>query len=306
MNWFLISLLGPLLYALTNYIDKILLEKYFKESGIGTILLFSSLISIFALPIFFVIDKTVLDVNIVNILILAVKGILGVGVLWCYLIALKNEEASVVIVFYQLVPVFGGILGYFFLNEVLTLMQLISMAIIILGTTIISFEIDSDNHFKLRKQTVVPMLAASLFWAIGGVIFKLVALEENLWRSLFWEHVMLVLVGIIIYLTISSYRKNFISALKNNSKNILSLNFLNEFIYISGNVAVSYAYLLAPIALVLLSESFQPIFVLIIGIILTIFFPKLATEKIRAKHIWQKIIAICLTGIGTYLLLFYK
>ncbi len=307
MSWFFIALIGPFLYALTNYIDKILLEKYFKESGIGTILLFSSLISMFALPIFLIIDNTVLDVNIINILILALKGTLGVGVLWFYLMALKNEEASVVIVFYQLVPVFGAILGYFFLGEILTKMQVISMAIIILGTMIISFEIDSDNHFRLRKKnTIIPMIGASLFWATGGVIFKSVALKENLWRSLFWEHVMLVLVGIIIFIFVRSYRNSFILALKNNSKNILSLNIINEFIYISGNVAVAYAYLLAPIGLVLLTESFQPIFVLIIGVILTALFPKIITEKMQAKHLWQKVIAISITALGTYLLLFYK
>ena len=43
MQWFFIALIGPLMYALTNHIDKILLEKYFKNGGIGTILLFNSL-----------------------------------------------------------------------------------------------------------------------------------------------------------------------------------------------------------------------------------------------------------------------
>lgn len=307
MSWFFIALVGPLLYALTNYIDKILLEKYFKKSGIGTVLIFSSLSCVFALPFFWLMDRTVLDVSFVNILILAVKGMLGVGVLWCYLIALRDEEASVVIVFYQLVPVLASILGYFVLGEVLTRMQLLAMAIIILGTTIIAFEIDPGNHFKLRKKsTIIPMLGAAFFWALGGTIFKFVALEENLWRSLFWENIMFVLVGICIFIFIRSYRESFISAFKSNSKNILSLNVLNESIYISGNVAVAYAYLLAPVGLVLLTESFQPIFVLIIGVILTIFFPKVVVEKIEAKHIWQKIIAIGLTGIGAYLLLFYK
>ena len=41
---------------------------------------------------------------------------------------------------------------------------------------------------------------------------------------------------------------------------------------------------------------------LIIGIFLTIFFPKLTVEKIKARHLWPKIIAITITGIGTYLL----
>ncbi len=306
MSWFFIAIIGPFLYAVTNYIDKILLEKYFKQGGVGALLLFSSLISIFALPFLFIVDPTVLDVNFSNIIILIIKGILSVGVLWCYLIALNNDETSVVIVFYQLVPVIGSILGYFFLGELLTQNQIISMAIIILGTTIISFEIDLDNNFHLRKKTIIPMLFASVFWAIGSVIFKSVALEENLWRSLFWEHLVIVIVGLCIFIFITSYRKNFISLIKSNSRKILSLNVLNEFLYISGNVVVSFAYLLAPIGLVLLSESFQPIFVLIIGIILTIFFPNLTTEKIKAKHIWQKILAIGLTGIGTYMLLFYK
>ena len=40
----------------------------------------------------------------------------------------------------------------------------------------------------------------------------------------------------------------------------------------TGHWISSYAYLLAPIALILLTESFQPIFVFAAGIFLTIFF----------------------------------
>ncbi|KKP87638.1 MAG: hypothetical protein UR91_C0043G0005 [Candidatus Nomurabacteria bacterium GW2011_GWC2_35_8] len=302
MIWFFIALIGPFLYALTNHIDKILLEKYFKESGVGTLILFSSLASVFVLPFLFLADRTILNVSGINILFLAVVGILSVLILWCYLLALKNDEASIVIVFYQLVPVFGSILGYFVLGEILTQLQLIAMALIILGTTVISFEIDSENKLKLRRKTILPMLAAAFFWALESVIFKAVALEENIWRSLFWAHFMLLLVGIFIFIFIRSYRINFLLAIKNNSKEILSLNFLNEFLYILGNIAVAFAYLLAPIGLVLLTESFQPIFVLTVGIFLTVFFPKISVEKIHAKHLWPKIIAICITGIGTYLL----
>lgn len=302
MIWFFIALIGPFLYALTNHIDKILLDKYFKESGVGTLLLFSSLLSALALPFLFLADRTVLSVSGTNILVLSVVGILNVLVLWCYLIALNNEEASVTVVFYQLVPVFGGIMGYFILGEILSQIQIIAMATIILGTTIISFEVDTENKFKLRRKTVLPMLAAAFFWAFESVIFKAVALEENLWRSLFWEHLMLVFVGVIIFVFMRSYRANFLSAIRNNSKAILSLNIANESLYILGNITVAFAYLLAPIGLVLLTESFQPIFVLAIGIFLTIFFPKITAEKIQAKHVLQKVIAICITGIGTYLL----
>lgn len=305
MTWFFIALIGPFLYALTNHIDKILLEKYFKEGGVGTLLLFSSLLSALALPFLFLADTSVLSVSVSNIGILAFVGVLNVLVLWCYLLALKDEEASIAVVFYQLVPVFGYILGYFILDEVLTPLQLTAMAIIILGTSIISFEIDAENRFKLRRNTIFLMLGAALFWALESVIFKAVALEETLWRSLFWEHLMLAVVGIFIFTFIRSYRRHFVTALRRNSKGILSLNVANESLYMLGNIAFSIAYLMAPIALVLLAESYQPLFVFGIGIFLTLFFPKLTAEKIEAKHLWQKLIAILITGIGTYILFSY-
>lgn len=302
MSWFLIALIGPFLYALTNHIDKILLEKYFKEGGVGTLLLFSSLLSALSLPFLFWADPTVLGVSETSVLVLAVVGLLDVLILVCYFIALQNEEASVTVVFYQLVPVFGYVLGYFVLGEQLTSLQLLAMILVIFGTAIISFEMDVENKFRLRTKTVLPMLGASFFWAIESVIFKAVALEENVWRSLFWQHLMLVVIGILIFLFIRSYRQNFISAIRSNSIAILSLNVTNEILYMLGNFAFSFAYMLAPIALVLLTQSFQPIFVFIIGVILTTFFPKISVEKMQAKHLWPKIIAIVITGVGTYLL----
>ena len=144
------ALAGPFLYALTNHIDKVLLEKYFKEGGVGALMLFSSLLSALALPVILYLDPLVLDVSLFNVAVLLFVSLLYVALLWFYFLALDEEEASVVIVFYQLVPVFGLILGYFILGEVLTQAQLFAMAVIILGTTIVAFELDGDNKFKIN------------------------------------------------------------------------------------------------------------------------------------------------------------
>jgi len=303
MSWFSLALIGPLLYAITNHIDKVLLERYFKVSGVGSLMLYSSLLSALALPFIFWMDPQALSVSLFNIFVLTTVGILNILVLLFYLLALRDDEASIVIVFYQLVPVFAYALGFLILDESLTSLQLIAMAIIILGTTIISFEVDIDNKFILRKKTVGLMLGASFFWALGSVIFKAVALEENVWRSLFWEHVVLTVIGIGIFVFMRKTRKQFLRTFKVNSTGVISLNVLNEVIYMVGNAIFAYAYLLAPISLILLTNSFQPIFVLAIGIFLTIFFPRITVEKIKAKHLWQKSLAILITGLGTYLLL---
>ncbi len=301
MTWFFIALLGTFFYACTNHLDKIILEKYFK-GGIGALFLFSALFSILAIPFLFLVDRSMFNVSLSNILVLVIVAIFHLLVLWFYLIALKHDEASVVIIFYQLVPVFACVLGYLILGETLTRLQLIAMVLVIFGSTIISFEIDIDNRFKLRRKVILPMLGAAFFWAAGDTVLKMVALKENVVRSLCWENLTIFIVGIIIFIFVRSYREDFLLAIKNNSKTILSFNLLNEAFYVFGNIIFAFTYMMAPVALVLLTDSFQPVFVLAIGIFLTIFFPKISVEKIGAKHLWPKIIAICITGIGTYLL----
>lgn len=303
MSWFLLALIGPFLYAVTNYIDKVLLEKYFKSGGVGTLMIFSGVLSGLALPFLFLVDPTPFQVSLFNIGVLAGVGLLYVLVLFFYLKALEDEEVSITVIFYQLVPVFAYGLGFLILGETLSPLQLGAMAIIILGTSIISFEVDIESHFKLRTKTIAYMLAASFCWALGSVVFKAVALEERVVRSLFWEHLMLMFVGIGLFLFVRSYRTHFIAAVKQNSTWILSLNVLNECIYMTGNIVFAFAYLLAPIALILLGEAYQPLFALLIGAFLTLFFPHILKEKLHMRHLWQKGLAILVTGIGTYLLL---
>lgn len=302
MTWFVITLIGPLLFAITNYIDKILLEKYFKTGGIGAILIFSAFLSILILPILFYVDPTVFQVSPLHVLALATVGIINALVLFFYLKALTNEEVSVAVIFYQLVPVFAYGLGYLILGETITILQLAAMAIIILGTSIVAFEMDIENRFYLKRKTILYMLAAAFCWALGSVIFKAVALEEEVVRSLFWEHLMLTIIGIGLFTFVRSYRKQFMIAFRTNAGPLLMLNAVNESAYMAGNIVFAFAYMLAPIALVLLANSYQSIFVLLIGVFLTFFFPRTVKEKIHLKHLGQKGLAIAVTALGTYIL----
>ena len=302
LSVFLLALIPPLLYATTNFIDKILLEKYFKDGGVGTLILFSSLLSVIALPFIVYFDPTVLDVKPSNALLLAGIAVLDLAILWFYLLALQNDETSVVILFYQLVPVFALVLGYFILNELPTQAQLMAMFVILIGTSIVSFEFDSDNKLKFRKKTVIYMSLACFFWALESVLFKSVALEENVLRSLFWEHLVLVIIGLLMFTFIHKYRKSFIAVFRMNSWKILSANVANESLYMLGNITVAFVVMLAPVSLVLLNVPIQSVFVFIIAAIFTLFFPHILSEKIEKRYLIQKIFAIILTGFGSYLL----
>ncbi len=301
-TWFILALISPLLWAMCNHIDKIVLDRYFREGGVGTLIIVSALASVIATPFLYMIDPSVLDVGSGNFGIIAITAVLDIVLLWAYLNAMQRDDSSRVIVYYQLVPIFGIVAGRVFLGEVISKDQLVAMGVVILGTSIVSLE-NVEGRFRFKGRTVGYMLLACACWAAELAIFKVVALEENPWRSLFWKHIVLMVLGVLMYLLIPRYRASFQAAMRTNSVPLLSANLLNEVLYMLGTVSYGLAAMLAPVALVLLTETFQSIFVLVMAILIARFIPKLATESIDRTHVALKGVAICITGLGTYLLL---
>lgn len=299
---YLLAIVSPLLYAATNHLDNILLEKYFKEGGVGTLMLFSALLAFMALPVLLMIDPGVLAVSFQHRWMLAGVGVVNTILLWAYLQAMFNDEPTVVIIYYQLVPVIGLGLGYLVLGETLTMMQIASMSIIIIGALILTVVLDGDGKIVFRLKTAGYMLLASFCWAAESTFFKVVALEENATRSFFWEHVSLVGIGLLMFILVPHYRHSFLKALKLNSKPVLGLNVMNEGLYMVGNYVAAVVVVLIPVSLTLLMNSFQPLFVLLLGVALTVLFPHLDVEHVSKRHMAQKLLAIALTGVGAYLL----
>jgi len=301
MSWFYIALIGPILYAVTNHIDKYILEKYFKAGEVGAVTLFSALFSVVALPVIYLIEPAVFSIGIVSTIVLIISGILAVTCLILYLHALRDDEASVVVPFYQTIPIFGFILGYFLLGETLGTNEIFASVLILIGTTIISLDM-SGGAIKFKKRIALLMLLGSFLFAVVGVVFKMIAVDEGFWPSLFWTFTGNVLLGAFIFIAIKSYRRQFLTVFKVNSVPVLAACSFNEIIFIAADGVSVYATLLAPIALVMIVNGFQPVFVFLIGIILTLFFPKLGKESLSKNDLAQKILAIGIISAGTYLL----
>jgi len=112
----------------------------------------------------------------------------------------------------------------------------------------------------------------------------------------------LVIFGLFIFWTRKSDRDSFIRTFRAQPGVIVGVNILSEGLTMIGNLALFYAMLLAPVAMVQLTMNFQPLMVLVIGVLLTIFLPHIATEKITKRHLLHKATAIATMLIGVILL----
>lgn len=298
MNWFLIALIGPILYAVANHTDKYLISKYVRGGAVGSLIIFSALFAIVAMPVVLLIHPDVVEISFFRGGALALNGMLAVTAILCYFYALHKDEVSNVVPFYQTIPVFGFILGYVILGETISVSQGIASLLIIAGALVLSLELQEKIGFK--KEVAVLMLTASVLYAVNSVVFKVIALDDGYWTSLFWSMAGQVSLGVIFLLFVKKYRHQFVAMLRENRLAALGLNSLSEVLFTIAEAATAFATLLAPVALVLLVNSFQPFFVFAIGILLTVFIPHIGRESLLTKHLAQKIIGIGLMIVGTY------
>lgn len=303
MTWFFVALIAPFLWSLLNHADKYLLNKYSTHHvGVGALSIYSSIFALFSLPIIFVIDPTVLGANFLEIVSLLITGIMFAGAVLLYMYALETEDASYVVPFWQLIPVFSYILGMIFLNEILEGSKILGAIITILGAVILSLEFEEGKRFKIKP--VMYMVGSSLLLAISYVVFKDVTLNSSFWLASFWNQVGMGIFGIFCLIFVHEYRKDFKIVLTKGGKTILGLNIGGEIIQTVASIINNFATLLAPISLVLLvSYTFQPLIVFVEGLLLAAFLPKLIPEKLSKKHAIQKFVSIVIMGIGVYLVL---
>lgn len=302
MTWFFVALIPPFLYALSNHTDKYLISKYVHEGKVGALIIFSALFGLVVLPLFLLVNPAVLNISPTQAIVLMAMGSLVVLSILCYLYALEHEEASLVVPLYQTIPIFGFILAYFILGETLSSTQALASLAIIIGALVISFDIKGEK-IKFKKKVVVLMLVASLMYATSDVLFKLIALDRGFWISTFWTVAGKIFIGIIFLIFVASYRREFWGMLKNTRGKVFAINSANETVTTAADIVFQYAVLLAPVALVLMVNSFQPLFVFLIGLVLTLFFPRISEENISKPIMTQKILGIGIILTGSLVLL---
>lgn len=281
------------------YIDKYLISKYFKGLETGVLVLFSTIAGLFVLPFILIFNPDVLSIGIANGLLITSISLISLIQLYLYFYALKKDEASVIVPLFQTIPLFSYILGYFVLGEQLTLKQILSGLLIMFGAIALTIDIDK----KTIKLSVLGIMSlASFLVALVSLLFKFVAIQGDFLTTAFWAYFGDALVGVFIFIFIKKYRQQFLSVFKQNKIPVISVNVLNEVLNVVASMCIRFATLLAPLALVWVVNGFQPFFVFLYGLILTIFFPHLGSESLLKRHLIQKVISIIIMFIGTYFL----
>lgn len=293
------SLLSPALFAVNNYIDKFLLEKFKIHPTVVAI--YSGFLTVLAgLIVLFFTGFYSADTK--SIVILISSGFLTGLYLLPYCKGLSLDETSRIVPLFQLTPVFVLIMSFFLLGEKLSLGQYVGSLIIIVAGFLITAEKLNGNIFALRPAFWYTALSCLMF-ALAQVLYKFGVQKIPFWHTLPYESFGIAL-GAISILLFSKNKQLFIKETKRFTRNVYTSMAINEFIYVLSRYTGYFAISLISVSIVSVLSGFQSVFALIYGVALTLFLPKIIKEGISNKTLGIKIFSIAIMFLGLYMIFF--
>lgn len=295
MNWIFLSLLAPLFWASSNFVDKYILGKYTK--GIFDFVFFSTITSWIFFAAIFLFARTP-ELNIYSLIPIA-TGMILIYSYGFYGKALEQGDTSSLVILFKLIPVITVILAFAFLGQTLSSSELFGFVIVLAGATIVSFEKSKGIFIKGFGM----ILIAILMWSVMTLF-----IDYGLTKMSFWDYFMLdnlgsALAGLTMFI-IPSIRRQVIEGIKTATAKKYIWFSWNNVLDFFGQMSIKKALAIAPSAgLVTVVMQVQSFYAILIGVLLTLFIPHIIKEDISTSVLIKKIIGAAIMFSGVYILL---
>ncbi len=297
--WWLWAMLPALFFSTSVLIDQFLARDHFRES----VLAFQATACLINLPLAFGVylyRPEVLDVSFFMGTTIALTGwIYALGLL-PYIKALQQSDASICLPIFQINPFLIAFLGLLFLNETLTPMQWLAGTIIVFGSIAITWD------FKVRRFHVTTMLRIFFFalaCAVYVVLLRYFA-EDIHWLTIsFWNMVGWLVLGVVELSFFKKARTVSFAVIHQTKGRVFLWNSGQEVLDNIGIGLMIYVLTFAPHAAgVAFINALQPVYILVFGGLLGLFFPKIYASLSWDRVFALKTMCILLIGLGLYLL----
>lgn len=271
MSWFYLALLAPFFFAIVNLIDDNLIHHVYKGPYLGVIIsgIFGSL------PIVSLLFLDTISASPLVVALAILAGFLTTVYYFFYFRALELESPSVVIAMFSLTPATVPIISYFLLGERLTYNQLIGFTIVLIASLALALvEIKGIRKIKFTSA-LIPVLVAAAIFDVIAIISKYVFQNTNFYTGYMYFSLGMGIGGYYFLLILLFLKtRNIWSDIRRNSKKILGLLVIAEFIAIAAEFTQNLAISRGPVSLVKVVEGIQPIYVLLIALLFYKFSPK--------------------------------
>jgi drug/metabolite transporter (DMT)-like permease len=308
MSWILIAIVAYLILAVVNLADKFLLDKILPSTKTYTFLVGVLGLIAFCLAPWFLEWPGIFQL----FLNLMIGAVFPVTLLLLYKALKDGDASSVITLIGGSMPIITLILSILFLGESFSGRQWIAIGFLLIGTIVISW-IPKDKKtlldtikewlkFSKKKQRnhgTMIAIGAALGFAVFFTGSKYLYDTQTFLSAFIWIRLGTFL-AVLFLLIKKDARKEIFTSIKSLKGKKGVLFFGNQGIASIGAFLQNYAISLGSVALVSAIQGVQYAFLLIIGGLITVLYPKIVKENISKSVVIQKVMAIVLISIGLY------
>lgn len=291
-SWIYFALFAQLIWAFCSLIDKFVISKGYIKSPFVYIVLNGAMnvFLIFLLPFF-----NFEPLKFADFLVALLGGVsLSIAVA-VYYKAVQFDEISRIKIIFQMEPILILLLAFLFLGEILTKSHMIGFLFLLAAGMIVAYK-RGRKSFHIGGAFYY-ILVSMAFGAVGYVSAKHIFNVTGFWSGFLWLR--LTSSTALAVLLAPSVRKQFAETFRNMKTGIKKLLGFKMAVDFSAFVFASYALSKGQASLVgVLETAAAPLFVFILTLFTSFYFPGIIREKIDKKTIITKISAILLAIIG--------
>ena len=299
----ILAVIASAFYAIASHIDKYLISKAVKNADYKSLTIISTLVAGAAMTIIYMfVCRFQLFFDPPSVLLLLFNSTLYTLALIFWFKALSRDDTTIIIIMFQLIPVFSLFLSPIILgDQFVSPIQLVGGIIVTIAAIAITYEHGKGEFNKARLTTLALMTFVSFAYAIWYSIVRYINQSHDFNQTILWSNITRFVVGILFITFFKTYRNSFKKMLKKNGVKIISLNLMNEMFTSFGDVLSALAGTMASVAIVAFTtQGVEPFIVMLLGIAITKLFPRIEKENISKREVLRRTITIivCLVGLA--------
>ncbi len=301
ISWILIIVLTYLFFALSGIGDKVVLAGVPKAVSYTFYVGILNILAVFAIPF---VNFRIPDLYIFSLIILdAVVFILALYV--GFLAVEKFEVSKVVPTIGAVQPIFIFLISWIILGfQKLSFYNFIAFILLFLGSILISF----DKKPELKKTYLKLTMFAGFLYSADYVLLKVIYNNVDFASGFILRSIFLFFIALLFLIKKQNRKEIFekkgsIAKDKKTQKIFLVTQTFGGLAGVLQNFAI-YLVPIAFLPIISALRGLQYVFLFLITLFFSVFFPKILKEKISKKIIWQKFASILLIILGLGFLIF--
>lgn len=297
-EWVIFAIIAYLLFALNGVADKFLLTKAVGNPGVFTFYVGVGSLLVFALAPFGL--KTL---SAPDFFLALAGGFAFTFALYFFYSAIQQTSISRILpIEGGLVPVFTLVLAYLSGTDRLNGIEFAAFLFLVSGAVLVAFKKTETGWTPLALRNAI---IAGFLFALSFVLTKHTYDQTNFISGLIWTRLGLG-VGALTLLFSPRTRKGIFDAPRQTTQRNKILFYLAHTAGSAGSWLQNYAIAIGSVVIVNALQGVQFVFILLLSVITSRFYPKIIKEDISGPILAQKIFAIILISTGLILISLQK